>query len=126
MCLNPSWLPASKGVVSSDLPSNSPRHRIPVQVLQSRCVARGASQVKQVLIKWSGLSTDLATWEDVESLQQQRCSRSFLLALLEGKQVPKQGGVSVPLMGYWGQLMLSTKFRSMDCPGGVTGPGSPT
>jgi hypothetical protein len=49
-----------KAVVSSDLPSSSLRHRIPVQVLQFRFVARGASQVKQVLIKWSRLCADLA------------------------------------------------------------------
>jgi hypothetical protein len=45
------------------------QHRVPLQILASRMVDRGASQVTQVLIKWSELLTDLATWEDYEALK---------------------------------------------------------
>jgi hypothetical protein len=44
--------------------------RVPVQVLQSRMVHRSASQVNQVLIKWSKLHDALASWEDYEALKQ--------------------------------------------------------
>jgi hypothetical protein len=59
-----------KGVVHSDIPLSPLHHRVPIQVLQSRFVSRGSSQVKQVLVKWSGLSTNFDTWEDAKSLKQ--------------------------------------------------------
>jgi hypothetical protein len=57
-------------VVHSDLPSHPLHHRVLIQILQSKFVTRGSSQVKQVLVKWSGRPIDLATWEDAKSLQQ--------------------------------------------------------
>ncbi|VAH54334.1 unnamed protein product [Triticum turgidum subsp. durum] len=38
--------------------------QVPEAVLQKRRVQRGARQVKQVLVQWSGFPTSLATWED--------------------------------------------------------------
>ncbi|KAJ1260737.1 hypothetical protein BS78_10G255400 [Paspalum vaginatum] len=43
---------------------------IPLQVLQRRFITRGDNTVKQGLIRWSDMPDDLATWEDLESLQQ--------------------------------------------------------
>jgi hypothetical protein len=47
-------------------------------------VNRGANQVAQVLIKWSELPEDLATWEDYEALKQ-----SFLEAPAWGQATPQ-------------------------------------
>jgi hypothetical protein len=59
-----------KGLVSDQLPSNALQYRVPMQVLQSRLVDRGSSQVMQVPVRWSELPASLATWEDKEALQQ--------------------------------------------------------
>jgi hypothetical protein len=58
-----------KGSVSSQLPSHSLQHHVPLQILASCMVDHGDSQVTQVLIKWSELPTNLATWEDYEALK---------------------------------------------------------
>jgi hypothetical protein len=39
-------------------------------VLGSRLVSCGSTQVNQVLIRWSELPKELASWEDYESLKQ--------------------------------------------------------
>jgi hypothetical protein len=36
----------------------------PEQILNTRIIKRGAQQVKQVLVKWSSMPTEMATWED--------------------------------------------------------------
>ena len=38
--------------------------QVPEAILQKRRVQRGARQVKQVLVQWSGFPASLATWED--------------------------------------------------------------
>jgi hypothetical protein len=58
-----------KGVVRPDLPDN-PFLRVPMKVLSSRLVDHGGAQVSQVLIQWSQLPAELATWEDLEALKQ--------------------------------------------------------
>jgi hypothetical protein len=44
---------------------------VPNKVLVIRVKKSGAAEVTQVLIKWSHMSQDLATWEDKVSLMQQ-------------------------------------------------------
>jgi hypothetical protein len=78
-----------KGQVSSQLPSHSLEHHVTLQILVSRMVDHGASQVIQVLIKLSESPADLATWEDYEALK-----HTFLGALLESSRFPR-GSVSV-------------------------------
>lgn len=53
------------------LPAPDDLFRIPVQVLQRQIRQRGHRTITQVLVQWSGASEDCATWEDLESLQQQ-------------------------------------------------------
>jgi hypothetical protein len=43
-------------------------YQVPEQVLGSRLVRRGESVTSQVLIKWNGMSKELATWENEEVL----------------------------------------------------------
>jgi hypothetical protein len=42
----------------------------PVQVLQRRVRQQGHITVVQVLVQWSGASEEMATWEDLDSLQE--------------------------------------------------------
>jgi hypothetical protein len=44
--------------------------QIPERVLQSRVHHRGHRDVKQLLIKWTNLDEELATWEDAEAITQ--------------------------------------------------------
>jgi hypothetical protein len=44
--------------------------QVPKQFLQRRLHPHGAGSVAQVLVKWSGLPDDLATWEDADHLKQ--------------------------------------------------------
>jgi hypothetical protein len=60
-----------KGMVVSKLPANESMYRIPMQVLETRMISRGSAQVAQVKVLSSGMTTDLATWEDLEALKQQ-------------------------------------------------------
>jgi hypothetical protein len=59
-----------KGVASSSLPPSLPELRVPVRVLQTQGLSKGNRLVQQVLVEWSGLPPDLATWEDQEALRQ--------------------------------------------------------
>jgi hypothetical protein len=59
-----------KGVASSSLPPSLSELRVPVRVLQTRGLSKGNRLVQQVLVEWSGLPPDLATWEDQEALRQ--------------------------------------------------------
>jgi hypothetical protein len=55
--------------VQSTLPVSNPGLQVPFKVLQ-RCVCRkGGSSNSQVLVQWSGMTKDLATWEDSEALR---------------------------------------------------------
>jgi hypothetical protein len=60
---------------------------LPYLVLQRRFIARGPDTVEQVLIKWSGMSTELATWEDFHAVK-----RSFPRAPAWGQAGSYEGG----------------------------------
>jgi hypothetical protein len=60
-----------KGAVRSALPSNVVEYHIPVQVLDTRMVKRGSSQVAQVLVRWLELPYEMVSWEDSMALWQQ-------------------------------------------------------
>ncbi|XP_066371055.1 uncharacterized protein [Miscanthus floridulus] len=64
--------PASSAVpgVSSRLPDIDNNMQVPERVLQSKLHQRGTHSVKQLLIKWSGLDDDLATWEATDAVMQ--------------------------------------------------------
>jgi hypothetical protein len=79
---------ASHQVISS-LPTDFAMHLAPEQILQTRSVARGASKVTQVLVKWNNLSKDLVTWEDYEALRQE-----FPRATARGQAASQGGSVS--------------------------------
>jgi hypothetical protein len=62
---------------------------VPEHVLDRRLTKRGNASITQVLIKWSTLGEELATWEDYYVLR-----RRFPLAPAWG-QAEFQGGGSV-------------------------------
>lgn len=80
---------ASHQVITS-LPSDFNIHLAPEQILQTYSVARGGTNIAQVLVKWNNLPLDLATWEDYEAL----CHEFPPCHCLGGKQCPKREGVS--------------------------------
>jgi hypothetical protein len=57
-------------VPGESLPFELSALQVPEQVLQCRMVSRGLSSVAQVLVKWSNTPESLATWKDLEALQQ--------------------------------------------------------
>jgi hypothetical protein len=57
--------------VTSSLPPASIQWSIPERILQRRQVSRGKKLIQQGLIQWTHLPASLATWEDLEFLQQQ-------------------------------------------------------
>jgi hypothetical protein len=59
----------------------------PEQVLDTRVVARGSNQVKQVFIKWNNLPITLATWEDYDAIREE-----FPRATAWGQAVLQGGG----------------------------------
>lgn len=61
--------PPTKQAVSP-LPDFDDGLQFPEAILQRRMHNRGPSTVSQILVKWSGLDTSLATWEDEEALRQ--------------------------------------------------------
>lgn len=64
-CLNPGQK------VLPQFPSPDAILQVPVRVLQRRIRQQGLRTVVQVLVQWSGASEEMATWEDLEPLQQQ-------------------------------------------------------
>lgn len=52
-------------------PTSLPELTMLLQVLQTRGSPKGHRLVQQVLVEWSGLPPELATWEDRVALQQQ-------------------------------------------------------
>jgi hypothetical protein len=79
--------------VHQNLPDADPCLQVPFKVLQRRICRRGASTVSQVLVQWSGMSEELATWEDSEALRQH-----FPAAPAWGQAVSQgEGIVSEPL-----------------------------
>jgi hypothetical protein len=61
----------STSPVSSVLPNENVEYQVPEKVLASRMKKVGDIEVAQVLIKWSQMSAELATWEDKVTLIQQ-------------------------------------------------------
>jgi hypothetical protein len=56
-------------LVSASLPDPTVvSYQVLEEVLESRLVKKGDTEVAQVLIKWSNMSQELATWEDREYL----------------------------------------------------------
>jgi hypothetical protein len=56
--------------VISHLPSDIDLPRVPMKILQRRVVNRDLLSVPQVLLQWFEWPASMATWEDLESLQQ--------------------------------------------------------
>jgi hypothetical protein len=52
------------GSATSSLPDELPEFSIPLRILQTRGFDKGKRFVKQVLVQWSNLPTELTTWED--------------------------------------------------------------
>jgi hypothetical protein len=59
-----------KGTASPTLPTSLPEHSVPYRILQTRGLTSGNHLVQQVLVEWSSLPRELATWEDKDALQQ--------------------------------------------------------
>lgn len=55
----------------SALPTSTDQLQIPVHILQRRMIQRGGSMVAQVKVLWSGMDTNLASWEDATALRKQ-------------------------------------------------------
>lgn len=72
-----------------DLSAALDSHQFPERVLQRRVVSRGDVLTPQILVKWSNMSSSLATWEDTEALQQ-----CFPAAPVWGQSGSYPGGVS--------------------------------
>jgi Reverse transcriptase (RNA-dependent DNA polymerase)/RNase H-like domain found in reverse transcriptase/Integrase zinc binding domain/Retroviral aspartyl protease len=51
--------------------ANKPAH-VPIAILQHRTILRGNNQVPQVLIQWSDLALEDASWEDTDALDSSR------------------------------------------------------
>lgn len=85
--------PPASVVVSTDLPDTDDGLQIPERVLQRRLHQRGNTSVQQLLIRWSGLGDDLATWEDADYIMQY-----FHAAPAWGQAGTQGGGVSVSLI----------------------------
>lgn len=87
--------PSSKYTVSPSLPDVDNDLQIPEAMLQRRLHPRHDGAVPQVLVKWSGLDSSLATKEDEEALHQQ-----FPQALAWGHAGSQgEGDVTVPHLG---------------------------
>ena len=68
-----SLLKLAKGYQGPDampLPVEMPEFRVPQRILQTRGVTKGNRLVQQVLVTWSDLPDELATWEDHDALRQ--------------------------------------------------------
>lgn len=55
--------------LSSHLPQEEVPVQIPLQILQRRMIERGGDFIAQVQVLWSGMSKELATWEDEAALK---------------------------------------------------------
>jgi hypothetical protein len=78
--------------VSSTLSDSASLYQVSEAVLDSRMINKRGVEVQQVLVKWSHMSQELATWEDKEALRQRfPAAPAWGLA---GSQA--QGGVSAP------------------------------
>jgi hypothetical protein len=84
--------------VTPDVTADIDSLRVPEAILQKKVVNRGVNPVTQVLIKWSNWPSSLATWEDLERLQQR-----FPSAPAWGQATFQGGGMlTPPLLGLVG------------------------
>lgn len=74
--------------VQPQLPSPLARMQVPVRFLQRRLINRNNRTVAQALVQWSGLTEELATWEDIEVLKQ-----NFPRASAWGQAVSEDRGI---------------------------------
>jgi hypothetical protein len=58
-------------IVSASLLDADVAYQVPELILGTQMVHRGDANVTQILVKWSNMSAELATWEDNEALMQQ-------------------------------------------------------
>jgi hypothetical protein len=58
-------------VVNHTLLDSTMLYQVLEAILDTRVVHRGEADVAHVLIKWSNMEKELATWEDREALHQQ-------------------------------------------------------
>ncbi|XP_066316419.1 uncharacterized protein [Miscanthus floridulus] len=80
--------PPSAPAITAELPDPDDMLQVSERVLQTRLHQHSANTVQQMLIKWSSLDDDLATWEDVDAIMQR-----FL-----GAPSSQWGGMSVGLI----------------------------
>lgn len=71
------------------LPNEQFQFSVPVKILQRRTVARGGQSSEQILVQWSHMPVELATWEFAQDLQQQ-----FPHAAVWGQPADLAGGMS--------------------------------
>lgn len=74
-------------LVIAELPDHLFQWSVLEKIIQQRSVSRGMQQKVQGLIKWSNIPSSLATWEDLEALQQQ-----FPRAAVWGQPTSQGGG----------------------------------
>ena len=78
--------------VLPQLPLTNAIYQFPMRVLQHRVRQQGIHSIPQALILWSGASEEMATWEDLEPLQQQ-----FTMAPAWGQAgFEGRGNITVP------------------------------
>jgi hypothetical protein len=61
---------SSNTVVNHTLLDCTMLYQVLEAILDTRVIRRGVADVAQVLIKWSNMEKELATWEDREALHQ--------------------------------------------------------
>lgn len=57
-------------VISDQLPDDPPEFQLPEHILARRSRVLGSSTIKEVLVRWTGMSDASATWENVQELRQ--------------------------------------------------------
>lgn len=81
---------------SVTLPTDQFHFSVPIKILQHRTVMKGLQACAQVLVQWSHMSPELATWEDIQDLRQQ-----FPYAPVWGQTASLPGGMSVTQARHW-------------------------
>jgi hypothetical protein len=56
--------------VQQQLPVANPAFQVPFKILQRRVCRKGGANISQVLVQWTGMTEELATWEDAKALRQ--------------------------------------------------------
>jgi hypothetical protein len=83
----------ARTLVSDSVPDLSTGLQVPEEVLNSRLFRKGNKVITQVLVRWSGWSDSLATWEDEQAIKQR-----FPMAPTWG-QAATEGGGDVSITG---------------------------